>query len=125
MSDVNLSGLWHGVFSYPRDLPPENFTVTLIDRGGSLAGETEETGNDGRACTGLIQGKRTGNAVTFVKTYDDRHGWPIRYAGTLDVEASEIAGTWRIDDQWSGSFVMVRSPPVAATVERHHEGTVS
>jgi hypothetical protein len=124
VSGADLSGVWHGTFNYPRTLPPENFVATLVDRGGSLAGETEETDGDGRPCTGLIHGHRAGTAVSFVKTYDDRHGWPIHYAGTLDADATEIAGTWRIDGQWSGSFVMVRSPPLAATADRRETTTV-
>ncbi len=124
MSGTDLPGVWHGAFNYPRALPPENFTATLVDRGGALAGETEEAGSDSRICTGLIHGYRAGTAVSFIKTYDDRHGWPVRYDGTLDADGCEIAGTWRIDGQWSGSFVMGRSPPIAATIEQRETTTV-
>jgi len=122
---VDLSGVWHGIFSYPRLLPPETFVATLIDRGGNLAGETEETASDGRSFTGLIQGHRAGTAVSFIKTYDDRHASPIHYAGTLDAEATEIAGTWRITGNWGGSFVMVRQPPVADEADRREAATIS
>lgn len=119
MSDArDLTGIWHGIFNYPRSLPPTHFVATLVERGASLAGETEETDTGGRLLTGLIHGHRAGAAVNFVKTYDDNHAHAIHYAGTLDAEATEIAGTWRIEGQWSGSFVMVRPAGKAVEVER-------
>lgn len=114
----DLSGVWHGIFSYPHSLPPENFVATVVDRGGALAGETEEVGRDGAVFTALIAGRRAGDAVRFVKTYDDRHAHAVHYDGTLDPEATEIAGTWRISGDWSGSFVMVRPAGKAEEVER-------
>jgi hypothetical protein len=119
VSDASdLSGVWRGIFTYPHSLPPENFIATLVDRGGALAGETEEIGRDGEVFTALIAGRRAGDAVRFVKTYDDRHQAPVHYEGTLDPEATEIAGTWRIAGSWSGSFVMVRPAGKVEEVER-------
>ena len=119
MSDASdLSGVWHGIFSYPRSLPPAEFVATLMEHDGALSGETEETDSDGRRLTALLHGQRTGSSVNFVKTYDDRHTHPVHYAGTLDPEATEIAGTWRIAGSWSGAFVMVRPAGKTEEVER-------
>jgi hypothetical protein len=114
----DLSGVWHGIFTYPRDLPPANFVATLVDRNGALAGETEEVDSQGGPLTALINGHRTGTSVSFVKNYDDRHTHAVHYAGTLDPEGSEIAGIWRIPENWSGTFVMVRPASTSAEAER-------
>ena len=119
MSDASdLSGVWHGIFNYPHDLPPTEFVATLVEHHGGLSGETEETDSDGRRLTALIHGQRTGSSIRFVKTYDDRHTHAVHYEGILDPEATEIAGTWRIPGSWSGAFVMVRPADKAVEVER-------
>jgi hypothetical protein len=114
----DLSGVWRGIFSYPRSLPPAEFVATLVEHSGALSGETEEIDSGGRRLTALIYGRRAGSSVSFVKTYDDRHTHAVHYAGTLDPEAIEIAGTWRIAGSWSGAFVMVRPAGKAEEVER-------
>jgi len=114
----DLSGVWHGIFNYPHSLPPAEFVATLVEHNGALSGETEEIDSGGRRLTALIHGHHAGSSVSFVKTYDDRHTHPVHYAGTLDPEATEIAGTWRIPGSWSGTFVMVRPAGKEEGVER-------
>jgi len=119
VSDASdLSGVWHGIFNYPHSLPPMEFVATLIEHHGALSGETEETDSGGHRLTALLNGHRAGSSVSFVKTYDDRHTHAVHYAGTLDPEATEIAGTWRIPGSWSGTFVMVRPADKTEEVER-------
>lgn len=120
----DLSGVWHGIFNYPRDLPPTTFVATLVEHGGALAGETEEVDSQGRPLTALIDGHRAGSSVSFVKSYDDRHAHAVHYAGALDPEGTEIAGTWRIPGDWSGTFVMVRPAGSTAKAERKTAQTV-
>ena len=115
---LHLSGVWRGVFTYPHSLPPAEFVATLVEHDGALSGETEETDRDGRRLTALLRGDRAGSSVRFVKTYDDHHTHAVHYAGTLDPEATEIAGTWRIPGSWSGAFIMVRPAGKAEEVER-------
>jgi len=112
----SLTGEWDGIFNYPHTLPPTAFAATLREEGGVLSGETVETG-EGGALHALLQGTRAGATVAFIKTYDDGHPKPIRYAGTLDADANEITGRWHIAGDWSGSFIMVRKGSAAETIE--------
>jgi hypothetical protein len=104
---ADLGGHWDGIYNYPRTLPPTAFTATLRDHGGAISGEISEPGREGTLFA-LIDGRRAGSSVTFVKFYDDHHARPIRYAGTLNADATEITGTWNIPGDWSGTFIMVR-----------------
>jgi len=120
MSADNLSGSWTGIFNYPRGLPSTGFTATLRDVGGVLAGETLEPRYDGTAMlSALVDGRRSGVEVTFVKVYDALDGEhdSVRYQGSVDVTGLEIAGRWDIPNVWSGSFIMVRDGTVVAEVE--------
>lgn len=119
----SITGDWDGIFNYPHSLPPTAFAVTLREEGGMLSGETVEAGEAG-ALQALLQGTRDGAAVSFVKTYDNGHQTPIRYAGTLDAEAAEITGRWHIAGDWSGSFIMVRRRGAEETVEQQVGETV-
>ncbi len=124
MTADDLSGQWTGIFNYPRGLPPTGFTATLRDMGGVLTGETAEPRHDGGATlTAMIDGTRTGLAVTFVKIYDALDGEhdSVRYEGTVDAGGQEITGRWDIPGVWSGTFIMVRDAGVAAADEREAE----
>ena len=125
MSDArDLSGVWHGIFNYPRSLPPTNFVAKLVEHGGALAGETEEVDPQGQPLTALIHGDRNGSAVRFIKSYDDRHTHAVHYTGALDPDGNEITGTWRIPGNWSGTFVMVRPAGAAEAAERKTDAAV-
>jgi hypothetical protein len=118
--EVDLGGDWDGIFNYPRALPPTAFTATLRDHGGVLTGETSEAGREGMLFA-LIEGRREGSGVAFVKLYDDHHAKPIHYAGTLNTDATEIAGTWRIPGDWSGTFMMRRAGEAEEVEQRATE----
>ncbi len=118
-----LTGDWNGIFNYPHSLPSTAFAATLREEGGMLSGETIEAG-DGETLHGFVQGTRSDTAVAFVKTYDNYHLLPIRYAGTVDDDATEIAGRWHIPGQWGGSFIMVRRRGVEEAVEERVGETV-
>lgn len=114
---ADLSGDWRGLFNYPAAQPPTEFTAILHDAGGSLSGGTVEPGLRGGTVTARIDGRRTGQAVTFMKLYDDdRNGDydTVAYHGEVDADGTEIAGRWTIPNVWSGSFIMVRERGVAA-----------
>ena len=118
MSASDLSGQWQGIFSYPRDLPPATFTATIADHAGALIGEIEERARDGGLLTAMIEGERRGASVIFTKRYDRLHPHAIRYDGMVDADGTEIAGTWRIEGQWSGTFVMIRPARTAQSRRR-------
>lgn len=127
---LNLSGAWKGFFNYPRALPPTQFDAELRDQMGALTGETFEIGNGRRnniqPMHALIEGRRNGDDVSFVKHYDDfkRARTPVRYSGTVNDDGTEIAGIWTIPGHWSGTFLMVRPKSQSAVIERKIAETV-
>jgi hypothetical protein len=112
----SLTGIWHGLYSYPAELEPVYFVATLIDAGSSLHGMTHEAvvGRFGAPLEmhASLSGSRDGQAVTFTKTYAQRgEGFqnPVRYDGALNGDLTEIEGRWFIPGDWSGRFLMIRS----------------
>ncbi len=122
--DFDISGVWHGRFSYPRDREPISFVATLVETSTWLAGATEEVGFAGEAKGKLIsatlQGSRHGSVVTFLKTYDALHrGYDaVRYDGALSVDGTEIVGRWTVPGSWSGAFLMIRAGGAVEELER-------
>jgi hypothetical protein len=49
MRGEDLSGLWDGLYSYPRILAPVSFVADLKETGGWLTGTTRETAVSGSA----------------------------------------------------------------------------
>ena len=119
MSADDLSGAWRGIFNYPAGAPPTEFLATLSDAGGPLTGHTVEPGLRGGEVTARIDGRRSGDAVSFVKLYeqDDDQYDDVTYAGTVGAEGDEITGRWSIPGDWSGTFIMVRERGVAADAD--------
>ena len=64
-----------------------------------------------------IAGRRSGSAVSFVKRYEPPgYGYDtVTYEGTVNAEATEIDGRWRLPGA-SGTFLMVRSAAPAESV---------
>ena len=122
--ELNLSGLWKGIYSYPRLLPPNEFEAELRDHAGLLTGETFEHGRNGASkglpLPAMIEGHRHGLDVRFIKHYDAfrRARTPVHYSGTVSTDGSEISGIWDIPGQWSGTFLMIRAKGKAAVIER-------
>ena len=66
-----------------------------------------------------IAGHRSGSAVSFIKRYEPPgYGYDtVTYEGTVNAEATEIDGRWRIPGTaHSGTFLMVRSSQPAQSV---------
>jgi hypothetical protein len=121
-SPLNLSGVWHGLYSYPVAMPSVPFVATLSDRGSWFDGTTEETGTVGdavgRTLTASLRGRRSGRSITMLKIY---HGPSadydsVHYSGELNEDGTEINGTWRVATTWVGTFLMVRQRAVAAAL---------
>jgi hypothetical protein len=122
-TELNLTGVWQGLYSYPRKLEPVSFVATLIERGSCLSGSIHEAAparfRHATVFASLL-GSRSAGAVTFVKTYMDGipHRRPITYEGAVLDDGSEIDGRWTLAPEWSGRFLMIRETRNAESVVR-------
>jgi hypothetical protein len=120
----NLTGVWQGLYSYPAFREPVYFVATLIQAGAMLSGAIQEAevGETGAPLTlfAYVSGSKNESAVTFAKTYDGSAGWQhaVQYDGTINGDATEIEGRWEIQNDWSGRFLMIRSPGATESVAR-------
>jgi hypothetical protein len=119
-----LTGVWHGLYSYPRHLEPVYFVATLIHGGTLFSGSIQEA-EIGRAGAPLayfayVSGSKHENAVAFTKTYDGSGGrdHAVQYDGMVNGDATEIEGTWSIQNDWGGRFLMIRSPGATEAIAR-------
>jgi hypothetical protein len=123
----SLTGVWQGIYSYPVSwMPAVSFTATLIEAGAFLTGSVHEPctipGLPNETLFFSLSGSRHGAAVDFAKTFQGTSPYygTILYEGSVNVDATEIEGTWTIPGEWSGRFLMTRSgdqPQVAAKRE--------
>ncbi len=110
----NLTGVWQGLFSYPRMYRAASFTATLIETGSTLTGSTTEIAvagpRDGMAVSAFLSGRRTGSRVTFTKQYEgpEPPNHAVEYEGALSDDLMEIDGRWFIPGSWAGRFLMIR-----------------
>jgi hypothetical protein len=120
----SLTGIWHGVFSYPHERSPVSFVATLIEAGRALSGTTHEPcavgGRPGETLFAMLDGSRQDSAVAFVKTYDGANPLyrTVAYEGRVSGDRTEIEGRWTIPGVWSGRFLMIRSPGKGEKVAR-------
>jgi hypothetical protein len=120
----SLTGVWQGLYTYPRINRSVSFVATLIESPGALTGSTHEpcVFHDGAAGTlfANLLGDRHGRSITFRKTYEaagPNYG-VVDYDGTLSADAIEIAGRWIIGGAWSGTFLMIRETGTKAARTR-------
>ena len=120
----NLTGIWQGLYSYPRAFEPVGFTATLLESGSWLSGSIHEMAReeDGAPVEvyATLLGGRTGQDVHFTKTYDGANGWShaVAYQGLLSDDATEIEGRWSVPGVWSGKFLMIRPEGRRASILR-------
>jgi hypothetical protein len=120
----DLTGVWHGLYSYPAYRDPVYFVATLIQSGRHLSGSTHEQdrGEDGAplALFAAIEGTRGPGEVSFLKQYDGSGGWVhgVLYEGRVQGEGDEIEGRWSIPGDATGRFLMMRSPGATESVAR-------
>jgi hypothetical protein len=126
----SLTGIWHGLYSYPQHLQPVYFVATLISHGSGFSGSTHEAldGTQGSALTAFasVDGAVHGLGVAFEKTYDGSQGWihAVHYEGVLNSGHDEVEGTWTLPGNWSGRFLMIRGTGLTETALRHAYETV-
>jgi hypothetical protein len=125
----NLTGVWNGVFRQP-GCGSVAFTATLIESAQHVSGSTHEPcalpGCPRKTHLALLSGYRQSRTVAFVKTYDPAgFGYgTVSYAGELNGDATEIAGTWTIAGSFSGEFLMIRAGRRASARARKKRATV-
>ena len=112
MAGINLSGLWLGSFAYPQGQGPTTpFIAKLVDRDGSLTGETVEPNISftSEALEAFLVGSRQGVSVDFTKTYDGASdaAHAVDYVGRLSADGNSIVGVWSMDGL-DGTFEMYR-----------------
>ena len=123
-SVLNLTGTWHGLYTYPARKKSVSFIATLSEVDGWFDGTTEEIGSAGEAIgqrlAASLQGRRTGRSVTMLKIYHGAYALydSVHYAGDLNEDGTEIHGTWRVPGSWSGPFLMIRSKAVATAIAK-------
>lgn len=121
---TNLTGVWHGLYSYERFREPVYFVATLIDSGSFVSGTTHESeiGERGAPLTlfAAIEGASAEGDVDFTKTYDGSGGWAhsVAYDGRLSADGTEVEGRWTIGRQAAGRFLMIRNSGASESVLR-------
>ncbi len=124
VNKTTLTGVWHGLYSYPQYLEPVFFMATLVSHGGHFSGTTHEAqvGMPGAPLTAFasVDGVVDGEQASFKKTYDGTGGWShsLMYFGMLNGDRNEIVGKWVFPNSWSGRFMMIRSTGLSETVVR-------
>jgi hypothetical protein len=124
----NLTGVWHGLYSYDLAMAPVYFVATLMSGPSWISGTSHEAVNEifGQALTlfATLEGSLDSPKVAFVKSYDGSGGWShsVPYNGALSPDATEIEGTWEIADPGysptTGRFLMIRSEGASEAVVR-------
>ncbi len=120
----SLTGVWQGLYSYPAFREPVYFVATLIQAGTMLSGSMQEAevGRNGAPLKlfAYLSGSKVENAVMFSKNYDGGGGWDhaVHYEGMINGDATEIEGRWQIPNDWSGRFLMIRSPGATESMAR-------
>src|SRR4029079_19575679 len=95
----DLAGVWDGTYIQPQ-VGMVTFLATLIETGGALGGSVTEPCMT-PSCPwsthhASIAGQRSGQAVSFVKTYEPPgYGYEkVSYEGAVNADATEISGRW-------------------------------
>jgi hypothetical protein len=114
----SLTGAWDGTYVQSgRGIV--TFQAALIESGGALGGSVTEPchrpGCPISTHNAAITGHRSGGVVSFVKHYDPPgNGFnTVFYEGSVNADATEIDGRWKLPNGSSGSFLMVRSTRTA------------
>lgn len=109
----DLGGVWQG-FYWGGGNTQTSFQVTLRDDPGpGVSGTILETNSFGDKTSAFLlssfQGEVSGEAVTWVKTYDGTGGQAhsVIYSGRL-ASPRRIVGTWTLDSGVGGEFEIVR-----------------
>jgi hypothetical protein len=126
--EQDLSGKWSGIYHYPSLFPANSFEAEIRDEGGLITGiitqPREFFERPGPPQQAVIEGRRDGSTLRFVKFYDDLNRPSPHYRGTVRPGGDEIDGEWTIIGDWSGTFLMIRGAGKEAAIERQVGETV-
>jgi hypothetical protein len=116
----SITGVWDGLYIFPRLRKPVPFLAVILDLSDAISGTTQETPQEGRSAGATLNaeilGTHRSGSVRFRKTYVDApHGYdrPVDYEGALNADGTEIEGHWTVLGSWSGKFLMIRSGSMA------------
>ncbi|MFN6934121.1 MAG: hypothetical protein ACK4NZ_03095 [Tsuneonella sp.] len=122
LDPLNLTGTWHGTFTYPSNAGPATpFLATIEELSGHFQGtiiEPDAIYGQGTIHAAL-SGHRAGAAVDFVKTYTAAplgYENPIDYVGQVSADGLRVKGVWSLLD-FDGSFEMERDKITEAGAE--------
>jgi hypothetical protein len=106
----DLSGVWYGRYAADHGEEDNGFIAHLEELGGVFSGTISEPDREsGGIRRADVSGVREGATIRFVKQYDGTGGWvhAVHYAGQVDVEGVEVAGSWIVEGL-TGGFDMQR-----------------
>ncbi len=118
---TDLTGVWTGVYNYPRHPQAEHFEAVLFDAGGQFTGTTHEimrlTRREPLELTATVAGSHAAGEVSFIKTYEGVGSptHPVTYSGSLSADGLEIWGGWTLPSL-KGTFLMIRQGPQSEEV---------
>lgn len=104
-----VASRWEGRYEYQDRRAPVLFTLQLVERDGSIRGQTSEPATFGDGSSPYlyanISGRISGTSIFFTKTYDGTGGQnhSVEYRGTISRDGSIMSGTWSIGNA-GGSF---------------------
>jgi hypothetical protein len=116
-----FAGVWTGTNYYPEgsDQQPVKFSLIVVHKGSRLSGYIKErrifgSGEDpwNHALISGSYDESTGE-LNFLKTYDGTAGLTgeVEYKGRISKDdASTLTGTWKADNDASGTFTLIKAP---------------
>lgn len=123
---LDMTGLWHGTYVYPRFAGPTTpFVANIQDVDGRLSGSIMEpnlVGVSSEELEAVIAGSRQGRAVDFIKTYDGKSDASnsVDYVGQLASDGNSVTGVWSYES-WDGTFEMHRDARLEELIAEESE----
>ncbi|SOH93037.1 hypothetical protein SAMN06273572_101891 [Monaibacterium marinum] len=130
---ISVSGHWSGRYTYPaRFAPPVTFTALLDEHAGIIDGWSDEPNTFMADAPSTLRadlnGERSGQTITFVKTYQISHPDAdfVHYSGTINPSLTHIVGAWRFlgFGGLTGRFEMLRPAVLKASIKAKTGATI-
>lgn len=127
---LDMTGLWHGTYTYPdyvRETMP--FAANIADAGGRLSGTIIEPASGeeelyAEEAEAVIAGSRGGRSVDFTKTYSGAiWNHSVDYVGQLSADGQSVTGMWSVESV-DGTFEMHRDLKLSDLAEVEEQAEV-